>query len=125
MRCPRCQQGNPLPDAQFCPRCGAPVKRFEESGPLAASYADLLSDLAEVVEPQRGRRSLAGGHAGKGSATFALTTKGAQVSAASRVRQQAIAPAFIPRVSVDMREEHSARMTVQRRDETDSWVKSG
>jgi len=24
-----------------------------------------------------------------------------------------------------MREEHSARMTVQRRDETDSWVKSG
>jgi ubiquinone/menaquinone biosynthesis C-methylase UbiE len=52
MQCPRCQQGSPLPDAQFCPRCGAPVKRVEESGPLAASYADLRRDLTEVVEQQ-------------------------------------------------------------------------
>jgi len=52
MQCPRCQQGSPRPDAQFCPRCGAPVKRVEESGPLAASYADLRRDLTEVVEQQ-------------------------------------------------------------------------
>ena len=123
MRCPRCQQGNPLPDAQFCPRCGAPVKRFEESGPLAASYADLLSDLAESWSLSATAGLWLAATQGKGERTFALTTRGAQVSAATRVRQQV--PAFIPRVSVDMREEHSARMTVQRRDEPDSWVKSG
>jgi hypothetical protein len=50
MQCPRCQQDNPLPDAQFCPRCGAPVKRVEESGPPAASNADLRRDLTEAQE---------------------------------------------------------------------------
>jgi hypothetical protein len=50
MQCPRCQQDNPLPDAEFCPRCGAPVKRVEESGPPAASNADLRRDLTEAQE---------------------------------------------------------------------------
>jgi len=59
MQCPRCQQGSPLPDAQFCPRCGAPGKRFEESGLLAASYADLRRDLTEVVEQQTAASSYA------------------------------------------------------------------
>jgi signal transduction histidine kinase len=52
MQCPRCQQDNPLPDAQFCPRCGAQVGRVEESGPPAASYADLRRDLTEALEQQ-------------------------------------------------------------------------
>jgi hypothetical protein len=52
MQCPRCQQDNPLPDAHFCPRCGAPVGRVEESGPPAASYADLRRDLTEALEQQ-------------------------------------------------------------------------
>ena len=50
MQCPRCQQENPLPDAQFCPRCGVPVERVEESGSPAASYADLRRDLTEARE---------------------------------------------------------------------------
>src|SRR5215471_2205229 len=45
MKCPRCQRDNPVADAQFCPRCGAPVKHAEESGPSAASYADLRREL--------------------------------------------------------------------------------
>jgi zinc-ribbon domain len=31
MKCSRCQQDNPVPDAQFCPRCGAPVKQVDGS----------------------------------------------------------------------------------------------
>jgi len=46
MTCPRCQQDNPVPDAQFCPRCGAPVKHAEDSHQLAASYGDLLEQQA-------------------------------------------------------------------------------
>src|SRR5262250_7750 len=42
MTCPRFQQDNPVPNAQFCPRCGAPVKYAEDSHRPAASYGDLL-----------------------------------------------------------------------------------
>src|SRR5437870_7195454 len=52
MKCSRCQQDNPVPDAQFCPRCGAPVKHAEESGPAAASYAEVTSALSEALEQQ-------------------------------------------------------------------------
>ena len=52
MQCPRCQQDNPVADAKFCPRCGAPVERVEEAGPPAASYADLRRDLIEAREQQ-------------------------------------------------------------------------
>jgi two-component system, NtrC family, sensor kinase len=45
MKCSRCQQDNPVPDAQFCPRCGAPVKHVDESGMPAASHADLQREL--------------------------------------------------------------------------------
>jgi hypothetical protein len=41
MKCPRCQQDHPVPDAQFCPRWGAPVNCAEESGPPAASYREV------------------------------------------------------------------------------------
>ena len=52
MTCPRCQQDNPLPDAQFCPRCGAPVKHADGSGPPAPSYAEVTSALSESLEQQ-------------------------------------------------------------------------
>jgi two-component system, NtrC family, sensor kinase len=60
MQCPRCQQDNPLLDAQFCPRCGAPVKHGEESGPPAASYADLRRDLTEALEQQTATSEILG-----------------------------------------------------------------
>src|SRR5262250_615312 len=46
MTCPRCQQDNPVADAQFCPRCGAPVKHAGDSHQPAASYGDLLEQQA-------------------------------------------------------------------------------
>jgi two-component system, NtrC family, sensor kinase len=46
MQCPRCQQDNPVGDAQFCPRCGAPAAI------PAASYADLQRELIEAREQQ-------------------------------------------------------------------------
>jgi predicted amidophosphoribosyltransferase len=52
MKCPRCQQENPLPDAQFCPRCGAPVTRAEDSSPPAVTFADLQRALREALEQQ-------------------------------------------------------------------------
>jgi two-component system NtrC family sensor kinase len=53
MKCPRCQQENPVPDAQFCPpRCGAPVTRAEDSSPPAVSFADLQRALREALEQQ-------------------------------------------------------------------------
>ena len=52
MKCPRCQQENPVADAQFCPRCGAPVTRAEESSPPAVSFADLQRALTEALEQQ-------------------------------------------------------------------------
>ena len=49
MKCPRCEQDNPVADAQFCPRCGAPVS---EAAPVAKPYG-VLKD-----ENERLRRSL-------------------------------------------------------------------
>src|SRR5262245_23451186 len=53
MQCPRCQQDNPVANAQFCPRCGAPVKYAAESGTSAASYADLVEQQAATSEVLR------------------------------------------------------------------------
>jgi hypothetical protein len=50
MKCSRCQQDHPLPDAQFCPRCGAPVKHADESGASTASHADLLEQQTATSE---------------------------------------------------------------------------
>ena len=52
MQCPRCQQDNPVADAQFCPRCGAPAKHTEQRTTPAASYADLQRELTEARERQ-------------------------------------------------------------------------
>src|SRR5499427_6422391 len=52
MTCPRCQQDNPVPDAQFCPRCGAPVTHADDSHQPAASYADVQRSLTEALEQQ-------------------------------------------------------------------------
>jgi signal transduction histidine kinase len=52
MKCPRCEQENPVPDAQFCPRCGAPVTRPEDSSPPAVSLADLQRALREALDQQ-------------------------------------------------------------------------
>src|SRR5215813_9976134 len=52
MTCPRCQQDNPVPDAQFCPRCGAPVTHADDSHRPAASYADVQRSLTEALEQQ-------------------------------------------------------------------------
>jgi GAF domain-containing protein len=49
MQCPRCQQDNPLPDAQFCPRCGAPVS---DTTATNGSYAELRAEIEAL------RRSL-------------------------------------------------------------------
>ena len=51
MLCPRCQQDNPIADAQFCPRCGVPA-HAEESATPPASYADLRRELTEAREQQ-------------------------------------------------------------------------
>ena len=50
MQCPRCQQDNLVADAQFCPRCGAPVKPADETGPPTASYSDLLDQQTATRE---------------------------------------------------------------------------
>jgi two-component system NtrC family sensor kinase len=52
MKCPRCQQDNPVPDAQFCPRCGAPAEHAQRRATSAASYADVQRELAEAREQQ-------------------------------------------------------------------------
>src|SRR5262249_27856599 len=49
MQCPRCQQDNPVADAQFCPRCGAPAKHGEPGTTQAGSYADLQHSLTEAL----------------------------------------------------------------------------
>src|SRR5215510_999543 len=50
MKCPRCQHENPVPDAQFCPRCGAPLKHVGDGHQPAASYSDLLEQQAATGE---------------------------------------------------------------------------
>jgi two-component system, NtrC family, sensor kinase len=52
MKCPRCQQDNPVADAQFCPRCGTPTKHTEQRTTPAASYAELQLSLSEALEQQ-------------------------------------------------------------------------
>src|SRR4029453_18224104 len=52
MPCPRCQQDNPVADAQFCPRCGTPTKHTEQRTTPAASYAELQLSLSEALEQQ-------------------------------------------------------------------------
>ena len=50
MLCPQCQQDNPVADAQFCPRCGAPAHAEESAPPV--SYANLQRELTEAREQQ-------------------------------------------------------------------------
>ena len=52
MMCPRCQQDNPVPDAHFCPQCGAPAEHAQREATSAASYADVRRELAEAREQQ-------------------------------------------------------------------------
>src|SRR5215467_7692579 len=51
MTCPRCQQDNPVADAQFCPRCGAAVRRAAASDPPVTN-SDLKRALREALEQQ-------------------------------------------------------------------------
>jgi signal transduction histidine kinase len=60
MKCPRCQQDNPVPDAQFCPRCGAPVTQAEASSPPAVSFADLQRALREALNQQTATAEILG-----------------------------------------------------------------
>ena len=50
---PRCQQDNPVLDAQFCPRCGTPVKHDKDNSPPAASYAEVTSAMTEALAQQK------------------------------------------------------------------------
>ncbi len=52
MKCPRCEQDNPVADAQFCPRCGAPAKHADARSTPAASYVDLQRELTKALEQQ-------------------------------------------------------------------------
>ena len=52
MQCPRCQQNNPIADAQFCPQCGAPAKHDKQGAAAGGSYADLQRELTEAWEQQ-------------------------------------------------------------------------
>jgi GAF domain-containing protein len=52
MQCPWCQQDNPVADAQFCPRCGAPAKHAEQGTTPAVPYADLQREIIEAHEQQ-------------------------------------------------------------------------
>ena len=52
MQCPRCQQDNPVANAQFCPRCGAPAKHVPPGAAAPVSYADLQRKFTEAREQQ-------------------------------------------------------------------------
>jgi len=49
MKCPRCQRDSPLEDAQYCPRCGAPMTPAQDDSP-AASHADVVEQQAATSE---------------------------------------------------------------------------
>src|SRR6266567_2148222 len=51
MQCPRCQQQN-LPEANFCLKCGTPLKSFSASGSPGASYTEIQHALSEALEQQ-------------------------------------------------------------------------
>ncbi len=48
MQCPRCRQDNPV-GLKFCGECGTPLVRPDESGPPAASYAELQRDVEHLA----------------------------------------------------------------------------
>src|SRR5215468_4402455 len=51
MTCPRCQQDNPVADAQFCPRCGAPAEQAQ-GATLTVPFSDLQRQLTEARDQQ-------------------------------------------------------------------------
>jgi len=52
MTCPRCQQDNPVADAQFCPRCGAPAGQAAQRATPTVPYTDLRRQLTEARDQQ-------------------------------------------------------------------------
>ena len=52
MTCPRCQQDNPVTDAQFCPRCGAPAGQAAQRATPTVPYTDLRRQLTEARDQQ-------------------------------------------------------------------------
>ena len=52
MTCPRCQQDNPVADAQFCPRCGAPTDPAAQRATSTVAYSDLQRQLTEARDHQ-------------------------------------------------------------------------
>src|SRR5262249_27099114 len=52
MTCPRCQQDNPVADAQFCPRCGAPAEQAAQRATPTVPYLDLQRQLTEARDQQ-------------------------------------------------------------------------
>src|SRR5262245_39904242 len=52
MKCPRCQQDNPVADAQFCPRCGAPTEQAAQGAAPTVPYSDLQCELTEARDQQ-------------------------------------------------------------------------
>src|SRR5215813_6598619 len=52
MKCLRCQQDNPVADAQFCPRCGAPTEQAAQGAAPTVPYSDLQCELTEARDQQ-------------------------------------------------------------------------
>src|SRR5262245_9056973 len=52
MKCPRCQQDNPVADAQLRPRCGAPTEQAAQGAAPTVPYSDLQCELAEARDQQ-------------------------------------------------------------------------
>src|SRR6266568_586469 len=59
MQCPRCQQQN-LPEANFCLKCGTPLKSFSASGSPGASYTEIQHALSEALEQQTATSEILG-----------------------------------------------------------------
>ena len=52
MKCPRCQQDNPVANSRFCPQCGAPVNSPAETATPQPSYEDVQRSLNEALDQQ-------------------------------------------------------------------------
>src|SRR5215472_12907000 len=52
MKCLRCQQDNPVADAQFCRRCGAPTEQAAQGAAPTVPYSDLQRELTEARDQQ-------------------------------------------------------------------------
>jgi hypothetical protein len=52
MKCLRCQQDNPVADAQFCSRCGAPAEQAAQGAASTVPYSDLQRELTDALEQQ-------------------------------------------------------------------------